>query len=211
MKKLLIALAFLPAFLFAQSETGGAPGFHTHDGFFLSMCIGPTVGEIIGEVEYGNATDKWEINGSSMTIDFKIGGAPVENLILSGDLLLRTILGPTFVLNGINLGEAEAVTVYDNLIGFGITYYVMPANLLFSGTIGISQFVLEHEQWNIKGETEQGFGLQLKFGKEWWVSKNWGLGISGAYGFSSGSAEDANLKSTVTAHKLSVMFNTTFN
>lgn len=55
----------------------------------------------------------------------------------------------------------------------------------------------------------------MKVGKEWWVSKNWGLGL--AIGYNHITADDktdnapVGYRGTLVTDKVSVLFNSTFN
>ena len=60
--------------------------------------------------------------------------------------------------------------------------------------------------------TEGGFSMQLKLGKEWWVSKNWGLGIGLTYGKTNVTNEPTNGEmEELSSNRFGILFNTTFN
>ena len=97
-----------------------------------------------------------------------------------------------------------------SFLGIGLTYY-LPINVFLSGSIGLASFNLQDngDDGNIEGSTEEGLGFQVAVGKEWWVSDNWGLGVSAAFTY--GSAEDKHDAGDASAYGINVMFSATFN
>jgi hypothetical protein len=63
------------------------------------------------------------------------------------------------------------------LIGVGITYYFMPANFYGTLVLGFGGVAIDHDNPSIDSE-EGGWGLEVDFGKEWWVGADWGLGVA---------------------------------
>jgi hypothetical protein len=54
----------------------------------------------------------------------------------------------------------------------GASYYFMPENIYLSMSFKYSGGGIS------KSSVDNGYGLQVSLGKEWWVSKNWGLGLA---------------------------------
>ena len=202
MKKLFIAILATAAMAMAES--------HTHDGFFLNLALG--FGYQSFTYDANKATYDMEANGVSSEFDLKLGGAIAPNTLLHA-----TILGVT------NTGEIEGkrdgkkVTSTSDrseglsLLGIGVTYY-LPENIFFSGTIGLAAFNLQDntdKDNDITGQTENGFGVQLAVGKEWWVSDNWGLGVSAALTY--GAAADKDDMGDASAYGINILFSATFN
>jgi hypothetical protein len=216
-------------------------GWHRHDGFFLSMNMGG-----------GQAFDKWDrssddgsgtaiVSGPTLDfIDIRIGGAVKENLILSFDVLGSGIMVPRASGKGLNVNglgvPSPPDTVYGEVAagaGLGVTYYFMPHNVFLSGTLGFGTLSMIHkygtqsdssigsrESWRFSDA--DGVMLRIKVGKEWWVSKNWGLGVSGSYTIFQGKetkgdaddpsfAVDPSYKGSLTSQRVAISFNTTFN
>jgi hypothetical protein len=75
-------------------------------------------------------------------------------------------------------GRAEGQSTDLFGIGAGLAYY-MPNNLYLSGTLAFAQLSSgDEDNTETRSETDFGPGLSLTFGKEWWVSDNWGLGVA---------------------------------
>jgi hypothetical protein len=200
----------------AQAQTA-LSGDRRHDGFFLSISPGIAVGNT--EADLGGNAGTWDnitFRGPGGILDFKIGGAVAENVILSADLIGRNVRGPDLETVGGTEQLDDDIVLSDATLGLGLTYYVMPANVFFSGTLGFGSFRLQ----NIDNEdedpvdTKAGFSWHAKVGKEWWVSRNWGLGVALGYGFLGAEhdeGEDADFNGDYASHKVYLLFNTTFN
>lgn len=205
MKKLLLALLILclAQNLFAQEQ-----GYHQHDGFYLSMALGPVFGSIKNETNYiGNQ----EYSGTGAQFDFKIGGAISENFIIHASLISSSMVGPK-VSGDSGSGQASNdLSIGEAMIGAGITYYFMPSNFFLSGSVGSGNFSIMDKDNDINVSTDRGLAFQLKLGKEWWVSKNWGLGISVTYGKTNLTNKGGGMEEKLNSNRLGILFNTTFN
>jgi hypothetical protein len=181
-----------------------------HTGFFLSLSLGP----IFGPIHMDSSVDgKYDLTGTGASFDIKIGGAIQENLILHATLNANSIVGPKQELpNGQSYKNTNNVTFGEALLGGGLTYYFMPSNIFISGSAGLANFSVDNQDINYKSTTDRGFGFQLKAGKEWWVSKRWGLGISGTYGRSSVDSKPGNgLREQLSSDRFGISFNATLN
>ena len=151
-------LAVMP--VAAQAREGGSAAVaapETHDGFYLRLAAGP--GMSLGQsVQIANTS-------------VAVGWAVRENLIVQLD-----ISGVKSIAAG-----ADAGTDVLN-VGVGAVYYLMPANLYFAGSAGVSnQFDPDYYY----RRTTAGWAANFLLGKEWWVSENWGIGIAGQFMYSS--------------------------
>jgi hypothetical protein len=216
MKKLAVVLFFVPAIGFAQmtGEQAVPYGFHTHDGFFLSLTGGPAFGNIVLEAS-NTYFKKMEMSGVGFQIDLKIGGTISEenNLILTFDVLSRAISAPDMTVDGRSASTTTDVTAGDVLYGIGVTKYFTPSNIFINATIGLARFTINVN--NTQANSESGLGGQLKIGKEWWVGDNWGLGVAAGVGFASADdKKDSSIPAysgKLSTTKFFVLFNATFN
>jgi hypothetical protein len=187
-------------------KTGYAPGDkgQDHEGLMFRATAGGGTGayKITGRTEQldlrqGSATDLQELNGAS-GFTLSLGGAIEENLIVHG----------TFTNFGIMDGHDDPV--HDGLdiysIGLGLTYYWMPYNVYFTGSVGPSVSLLQDGDDNYVNDAWGGQATAA-IGKEWWLGDDWGLGfaVQGAYSYTS----DGDV--TVQGGSGMVLFSATYN
>jgi hypothetical protein len=196
-------------FIICISTLTAQDGFHQHDGFALSMSLGPVFGTVTDDF----GTNHMELSGTGALFDFKIGGAIKENLILHATILSSLVPGPTFIK-----AEDTIVVAPDNvflgeaMLGAGLTWYFMPENFFLSGSVGLGNFSILNSITNNHVSTQRGFSMQLKFGKEWWVSKNWALGVGVTYGKTHLTNEPGDgIIEKMDSNRFGILFNTTFN
>lgn len=204
MKKILLAIVAAASVVFAAPRT--------HDGFFLNLSLGLGYYGFEYEGNAGNMSVGMEYGGMGAEFDVKLGGRVAANTLLHATILAVSNGGEVDMSAGYN-GRFETVPVAAdiaaNLIGVGVTYY-MAANMYMTATIGMSKFSLDYDDSNRKSEgaTDSGFGFQLGIGREWWVSDEWGVGVSLSYVHA--SAEDGPY-GEISSNSVSVMFSATFN
>ena len=184
-------------------------GYRQHTGFFLSMSLGPVFpsinSKIIGEYDL-------TFTGTGAQFDFKIGGAVIENLIVHATLTSNAVSGPKITSDGKTQTTTNDVSIGEAMIGGGITYYIMPLNFFVSGSAGLGNFTVMETDKAKSVSTERGFSMQLKLGKEWWVSKRWGLGIAATYGKTKlTNSPTKEIEEFMNSNNFGILFNATFN
>ncbi len=167
----LIISICLPSSLVGQ-ETEEIP---SHEGFFLRFLAGGGPGSMIIDDVLGSELSAKATGG---LFHFQIGGEISENLVLFGDLGAFTFSGPEVSY------QRESFTAKDTeissfAIGVGLTYYIMPNNMYLSGSLLMAQGKLKEP--GFEEESQWGPGILLSIGKEWWVGKQWGLGVAGFF------------------------------
>lgn len=167
----LIGIICLPSSLVGQ-ENNDVP---SHEGFFLRFLAGGGHGRMIIDDFFGSELSAKATGG---LFHFQIGGEISENLVLFGDLGAFTISGPMVYYQGERF-TAKDTEISSFAIGVGLTYYIMPNNMYFSGSLIMAQGKLEEP--GFEEESKWGPGILLSIGKEWWVGKQWGLGVAGFF------------------------------
>lgn len=212
MKKaaILIFFVFLISTGNAQSkDKTKEPRYHQHKGFFLAMSVGPNFASITDEVA-GDYNLKF--NGTGAQFDFKIGGAIKENLILHATLVSNTMSGPDVTSGGSSQATSNNLSLGETMFGAGITYYYMPINIFFSGSLGIGTFSLSDYDTKDSFSTDGGFSMQLKVGKNWWISKKWGLGIAVTYGKTKlTNTPGGGVEEFMNSNNFGILFNASLN
>lgn len=201
MRPLIVLLcALVVTFQAFAQETQPPPGFHEHDGFFLSLSTGPA---------YANVDDKagsttLTYSGYGASFDIRIGGAIGQNLILTGDLMGWSLSEPK--VSG--YGSISNTHFTQSTVGAGLTYYFMPINMFVSGTVGFAGFSLDA---NGKSTTsDAGVGIYVKAGKDWWVGADWALGVAASFGWSSVNNSTDSGSEKLSGYSVSLQFNATY-
>jgi len=149
------------------------------------------------------------LSGVSVAFSLDLGGSLVPNLILHGRFASVVIVDPSMEVRGDDLVRADDLTAVAFLIGPGLTYYFMPFNLYVSLVAGLSWLDL-HYIGGESGLTDAGLGLNLDVGKEWWLTRHWGLGIGLRFWFSHTHDEIERVHYTDQVTSLSLLFSATY-
>ncbi len=180
-------------------------GYHEHDGFYLRLLLGP--GYFHNSASYNGVTITE--SGVGATFGMAAGGVVAPNLVVYGELLGTSVTDPHYD-DGSTSGSYSGVN--ETLVGFGpgIAYYLQ-GNMYVSGTLLFSKITYSdsNNSDNSVDGTDLGVGLGLTFGKEWWVSYDWGLGVSGQ--LLAASMKDANFDTRWTTIVASLLFSATYN
>jgi hypothetical protein len=170
--------------LAGPANAGGQP--REHDGFFMRLSLGGGSGSANIE-EAGN---KAKFSGGAGDMNLAFGGMVSKNLALHGTMWGWGVQDPDadITLAGIGSGSGSLNGFLAmSAIGPGVTYYLMPANMYLSGSLGIGSLSGSDE---VEGSTDTGFALDATVGKEWWVGPNWGLGLAGDFTYLSAKDKD---------------------
>jgi len=164
-------------------HTGDAK--HHHDGFMLRLAIGLGFGGVGGKSPLADE-DEIALAGLGLNFNVGIGGALTENLVLNADLFQATFFHPKVEVDGDDRGRADELAEDRGVgedteltgIGVGVTYYLMPANVYFAGSLGIGKVIFVNGSGD-RGGSDVGFAANVMIGKEWWVGVDWGIGVAG--------------------------------
>ena len=213
MKKisLLFILLIVSTFIFAQTDgVTKIPEGRTHTGFYLSMGAGPHFPSISSEIK---EVYDYTFTGTGAVFDIKIGGAVKENLILHATLISSSLSGPKVTSGSNSQNASNNLSIGEAMLGGGLTYYIMPQNIFFSGSVGFGGYsLIDNDNNNTSVATDRGFAMQLKAGKEWWVSKRWGLGIAVTYGKTKlTNTPGGSVEELMDSNNFGILFNATLN
>lgn len=180
-------------------------GFHTHDGFFMRVHVG-IAATGFSSTQSGTKTT---YSGGGSSSGIAIGGVIARDLILYGAAFGTSTADPEKQVGGVSMaGDLGNIGV--GAIGPGVAYYFEHINLYLSGTFGLAGFTT-HDNGGLKVDSSRsGAAFELMVGKEWWVSRNWGLGIAGE--LFTASLKDKNVPGlTWSAGAASILFSATYN
>lgn len=164
--------AFLGLCLLAL-PTAARAARETHDGFFGRLQAG---------FGYTRMTSTpLTIQGEGTLLNVALGASLNEHLGVFGELSQTMIFAPSFHPNGDYADDDDGVSTRLSGLGAGATWYFLPTNLYVSGTVRMlmaSVQVMHDRDADVRFRTDFGYGLNLSFGKEWWVDDEWGLGAA---------------------------------
>ncbi|MCB9707801.1 MAG: hypothetical protein H6714_03275 [Myxococcales bacterium] len=178
--------------------------YHAHTGFFLRMNVGPGF-------SYVEATDSdASVSGFGLALNLSIGGAVAKNLIIHGDLYTTTAFDPDVDVDGGIDGQVDGM-MYNSGLGVGLTYY-LPSNFFLTFGAGLASQSFVYDDDDIESDAEYGIGTRFMFGKEWWVSSDWGIGLAAQVSYAfilPDNSGDDSMK--IHALTTSVLFSATYN
>jgi hypothetical protein len=161
----------------------------------------------------GGDTVTYDGAGASLAAAF--GYAFTPHLILYAEFFIAGASDATVKMNGVatSTGQSSLGTDVSGL-GAGAAYYFGP-NVFAAASILNAQIDITDSNGATLLVSDNGLGLELLFGKEWWASDNWGLGVSGQFIFASMKGKDVDLVlnqvPTWHATSLSLLFSATYN
>lgn len=182
------ALALLTLASTAQARPFNPNAGRRHDPghFFMRLS---------GGFGFSNATfdepSETTLSGFGGMGSFKFGATIAPNVALGVDLFGLNMFEPSVTVNGDDLGSAEGTRASVGAIGLGGTFYIMPANLYIAASAGVGLGTIEFRGrfGNVVVTSEEdsrpGFAANVMIGKEWWVSRKWGIGLAGQLVFAS--------------------------
>ncbi len=172
-RKFLVLFVFI--FLFSgfvsAQDMSYSDGYHSHDGIFLRLSGG------LGYSALFSTEDV--VSGISTLTVLSIGGAVKKNLIVNVEFYGSKTLDYTYTTSGDLSDSFKYFDMTFSGVGLGMTYYSMPGNSYFSASVGFGAFGLQDGLMGASSEYKSKISFNFTFGKEWWVSDNWGIGVGG--------------------------------
>lgn len=198
---LICSFALTSPLVFCQMQTE-----YRHDGLFMRFLAGPSY----SSQSFDGGSDDMKVDGLSVTFRFQIGATIAENLVAFGEAGGITIQNPIIEMNGKEYETEDTKASFFDM-GGGMTYYFDPSNIYLTGSILLSKYQVEynHGSTTHKGESDMGLGLFLGLGKEWWVSTDWALGVTGFFGYSN-VPDQGSSDITITGTTFGVAFSATY-
>jgi hypothetical protein len=142
-----------------------------HKGFYFSFGGGPVKGNINGYDTNGNMS---LISGTGTELNFQIGSAVWNKLIVHAVLDSKLLSGPT--IN--NSKVTSNFSLNETVFGGGLTKYTR-GNFFVTGNAGTGSFSFSDQKHKVS--TKNGFAFLVKAGKEWWISRKFGIGLALTY------------------------------
>jgi hypothetical protein len=174
----------------SQTQTAATGrGAYEHDGFYLRFGLGFggfTDGMISDEENANGEQASGQVTGVASVGEIMIGGSVRRNLILGGGVWTSTLLASSYAhTDGDQIPSELRQPDNFTMIGPFFDYY-------FGNSLGVkgafhlqgspalavlNGFRPEQGRHDDDRRVAVGAGLMAGFGYEWWVEKQWGLGV----------------------------------
>jgi hypothetical protein len=188
----------------APPRAEATPGVHLHDGFYLRLSIGPGYGTFDGEVAFEHS----EFGGSGFAHAgaLMLGGTPAPGLVVGGALASHTMPKPRYETDATVEGRPAASLGL--LYGF-VDYFPNPhRGFHVGGGAGLASFSYRSTNGDsIDQPIILGFGGAAWAGYDFWVGKQWSLGVEArASGAHVGNDGDNGPERSINAFGGAVLF-----
>ena len=146
-----------------------------HSGFFMRLALGPG----FYTMQAASAEGALELRAPGAGLNLILGGALWENFVIYGEMALHSTLDPE--VDGYRGNRARPGTsVTTAALGAGVGYYLMPAQVFFTGSLLVAQTrAVDRPTERLLGKTELGPAMALSIGRDWWMSPSWTFGVVG--------------------------------
>lgn len=190
--RLLSAIGLALALTLTSLPAGAAPpppDKHTpysafnHNGFLMRLSAGFGYTRASQDSSDGSLV----LAGGGGMASVAFGAVIAKNLALNLDIFGSSAFKPAVVVDGADIGDASNTTVSVGAVGLGVTYYLMPANVYVALSFGAAKGRIETRARTILGtvvfaaDSDVGFAVNVMVGKEWWVGREWGIGVAGQF------------------------------
>ncbi len=170
-----------------------------HGDFFLRLCVGAGFAR--------SSTKGAEVD----TENYVIGGGGgwsgsagyfiTPGVAVHADSFGISLIEPQSYVNDIRVRDLPGQYTL-GAIGAGITWFFSPQDWFLSAAAGLG--ILRTKIGDLKSETAAGFAGNLLFGKQWWVSDDWSLGVAAQAMYNTVPVRDDKLQHTIAASVLFV-------
>ncbi len=166
---LVLLLAMAPAA--ARAQQPSPPPEHTAEGFYARLQLGATY----LTADRGAA----HFAGPGVALGLAAGAVVRPNLALFALLSFHVALAPRVDLGPGSMLAAAVDNVESDAFGVGLAYDFQPLHAYAAAAVtGSTVQVFDKDDNRLSG-SNTGLGFQLMAGKEWWVGRDWGMGLAG--------------------------------
>jgi hypothetical protein len=145
---------------------------YTHEGLFVRLQGG--LGYLRADADYlgGNSS----AYGGSGVLGLAVGGNVAENVVLYGELWGMAAANPTVQFLSATHVLQDASLNYGGL-GVGLGTFLMPANVFLGVSLSLTRLGVTDAD-GTRTNSDIGLAVSATLGKQWWVSRHAGLGLS---------------------------------
>ena len=178
----------------------------THTGTYVHLHVGGGFTSISGSDGYGGTI---KLSGGGPAFSVAVGGAPVPNLAVFGNLFFASASQPKVTGGGYYNVQSSGDALVGGF-GGGIVDYFMPANIYLSGAVATMSFQASDSNGKTTYTSDYGVGFEGMIGKEFWVSEHWGLGGALEFVGASSMKDQNNSNIKWSAGAFNLLFSATY-
>lgn len=179
LRYLLTFVLLVPAGVFSQTLVDS---IRVHRNFHLELSLGPAWSSIHDDVASHLGPIEQDITGMGFSYELRLGWFVIPNLALTADLAGTDIYNPQLETTQESYLSGMSFTTHTPTFGTGITWYKMPANFFAGFSLGIGKIYFHQGSSLVLADLETGSFWNLRLGKHWWISDNWGISCTANYG-----------------------------
>jgi hypothetical protein len=150
-------------------------GYRDHTGMFSHVGLGLGYAAANADFAYDPGRDDLSQSGVAYQLHFALGGSVMPGLAVHFSFFGFDSFGTSLKTNGREVRGVDADVSLSGL-GAGVTYY-LPSNLYLSGAFGLG-LVSATDSTGLGQRLNPGIAAQLGVGYEFWVTSQWGLGMT---------------------------------
>lgn len=184
-----------------------------HRGFMARLGLG--FGYTVTSETSGSTTVS--ASGGAGSVNLALGGYVVPNLALHATIWGGTVFNPSVSVSGSGgtvTGTATDASLLASAFGVGVTYFLSPADVYFSASLGAGDLRFERSRGGLTYTAKTGLGLALNLGvgKQWALGPEWGIGVSGQLGWQSNPDNTTSTTdNSLSTLQLGVLFSITYH
>jgi hypothetical protein len=152
-------------------------GANVHDGFYFRIGLG--VGGFKAKGTFTPATVDGDatVSGGGLGLDFALGGTPFPGLVIGGELVFQQLLKPDVALAGGANGTASD-NVNFGILGAFVDWYPNPRGGFHVGAlVGAAGLTRSDPNTGETRASNNGAGVSLTAGYDFWISRQWSIGL----------------------------------
>lgn len=180
-----------------------------HGGFMARLGLGGGYLSASESTSFGDVT----VSGPTFTDHVALGGYIAPGFAIHGTFWQSIAINPSVSAGGVS-GSTSNASVSQTAFGIGATYFLSPADVFLSASLGIGTLAASHTSGSItsSAQTKIGFALNAIVGKEWGVTPNWGLGLAGQFSYQSNSDDlGGGNSATINTLAFGLLFSATYH
>jgi hypothetical protein len=201
----LVAAAAALATVSLAAGAARAGESHVHDGFQFRGTVG------LGFMS-DSESDDTTVHGGAGAFELYFGGMPIRGLAIGGFVSGAVAPGPSLSADGVSVSDSNSTLTLFTVGPYIDWYPHAHEGFHLLGTLGYANLKASYDDGNLSASNSAGgFTLGGGIGYDWWVSRDWSLGILGRFTYAQTSRSIEGVSFTQNTVVPAVLFSFSFN